>query len=206
MRQLGGAVLGVMAAGVIYVIVNQYSTSQLSGLLVDTNTVTENADRIRVNNKNIDDETLRRITTRAQTVANALEDSKQAVATSSVPALVANATDRAAARAAALAALADRQNAPTYTVDPRTGNTAVADRLAIRTERIQQMEAVSSVSSSLAVISQEIVPTEQLHSGAPLMREKAPTKLPSSGLGTVIITITTLMLTVGIAMRRTVAL
>lgn len=69
-RQLLGAVGGMLAAGALYVAIQQLSSVSLSqALLISPTNVSQNAQRVRVNDKNVDDETLRRIAQHAQSVA-----------------------------------------------------------------------------------------------------------------------------------------
>ncbi len=71
MKQLLGAAAGMAAAAVVYFGMQTMSdfASNRAMLVQDNPTVSQNADRVRVNDKNIEDETLRRLQQRAKQVA-----------------------------------------------------------------------------------------------------------------------------------------
>ena len=102
-RQVIGGVAGMAAATLLYFSIQNLTsgTSSMKGLLVDTTTVSQHAAQIRVNDKNIDDATLRTIARRAQTVATLVEQSKK---DAPVPTAVAAPTDAAKQRATFIAA------------------------------------------------------------------------------------------------------
>jgi hypothetical protein len=96
-RQILGAGIGMLVAGAVYLVVENISTQSLSGLLVGTSTISENAGQIRVNDKNIDDEALRRLQTNARKLVAATEEATGMVTSmaSSVSTLIARTEERA---------------------------------------------------------------------------------------------------------------
>lgn len=72
-RQILGALLGMAFAALVYVSINNLSTAGMRGYLVNTGeNISENAGVVSTNSKTADAETLRRITSRAATVAGQL--------------------------------------------------------------------------------------------------------------------------------------
>jgi len=68
-KQLLGAAIGMGIAAALYGGWHQISTISLPALLVDTATVSDNAHQVRVSDKNLDDDSLRRIASRARQVS-----------------------------------------------------------------------------------------------------------------------------------------
>lgn len=84
-RQIMGAAIGMIVAGSVYVLYDNYASMPLSALLVGTSTISENTHQVRVNDKNVDDVTLRTLERNARTVTantQAASDTPSAVATS----------------------------------------------------------------------------------------------------------------------------
>jgi MYXO-CTERM domain-containing protein len=134
-KQFFGACLGMGAAGFLYLAIDQASYLNIKGLLVSSSTISENAGIVSVNNTSVDDSVLRRLASRAQTVANQLQDANQPaqIASSAAPTeLNLNAAARGQERSVALAL----SSAPTYDVNPNVVMTE-KDRLAIRAARFQ---------------------------------------------------------------------
>lgn len=104
-KQLGGAAIGIAIAVGVYAVVSYGSISNIQGYLVNGLT-TANPDRVRVNDKNVDDQTLARIATRAKEVSTQMSSSSasaQVVHAAAVArptsAMQNRATDRATQRA-----------------------------------------------------------------------------------------------------------
>lgn len=72
-KQLFGAVVGMTVAGLVYLSIQYTSGVNITGLLVEPGVITESAGKVRINDITVDDGTLRRITSRADAVAKALE-------------------------------------------------------------------------------------------------------------------------------------
>lgn len=72
-KQLLGAVAGMTLAGLVYVSIQYTSDMNITGLLVEPGVITESAGNVRINDITVDDGTLRRITSRADAVAKALD-------------------------------------------------------------------------------------------------------------------------------------
>lgn len=150
-RQLIGAATGVAIAAVIYFGYQQVSDLSLSALLVSPNTVSENAGEIRINEKNVDDATLRLIARRAQTVAAQLaQDQKQ----SSSPNAAAVALQQSAAenldrrtRLAQIRALA--ANASTYSTPNPTQDVSQRERIDARNQNVIETDSSHAAAGSL---------------------------------------------------------
>ncbi len=113
-RQILGAAAGMLIATVLYVVMNDLPSMQVSkALLVEGNpTISPNADQVRVNDKTVDNDNLKRIAARAQQVAAQMDSenvtsntasvssaspaSSVASVTESVPVVVQDHADRAA--------------------------------------------------------------------------------------------------------------
>lgn len=201
-KQIAGALMGMAAASAVYLGVQQMSTASLSGMLVQSGVVSENADRVRVNDKTINDAALERIARHAKEVSQQLEDSKVPVVVSSTPALVQNAEDRGARRAFVQEAAQKLADAPVYDANPNV-QMSEKDRLAIRMARVQGI-AQASAASSVTAVKVAAAPTRPvrssvfsaasstssvmhaaapLHEGAEIADVPHSTQLPSSGLG-----------------------
>lgn len=153
-KQLLGACAGMAIAGLVYIGVDQASNLSIKGLLVSTNNISTNPGT-NINAKDVDPDTLRRITSRAQTVATALENST--VPTQAETPLTASAEARRLARIAEDERAALAANAKTYSNDPNTVMTE-QDRLAIRSARFAAAgDAPSSAGTQIAGIPQQPV-------------------------------------------------
>lgn len=201
-KQLAGALIGMAAATAVYLGVQQMSTASLTGMLVQTGTVSENADRVRVNDKTINDAALERIARHAKEVSQQLADSMVPVVASSVPTLVQNAEERGARRAFVQDAAQKLADAPIYDANPNV-KISEEQRLAIRMARVQGIAQASAASSVTAVnvatansrparsavfapiTSSEVAAhaAAPLHEGAEIADVPHSTQLPSSGLG-----------------------
>lgn len=199
-KQLLGAVAGMAIAGLLYVGIDQ--TSNIKGLLVSTRTITVTPES-NINAKDADDATLRRIATRAQTVAATLE--KESVEAQAETPLTNHASSRRTARQFTVQLQDVASNAKTYANDP---NVVISekDRLAIRAARIAGLpdpavapqpttntssSAVSEVSAAPGIVT--VSDAEPMHQGAqqtqPVMQA---TDLPNSGLGLNLLVLITL--------------
>lgn len=185
-RQLLGASTGMLVAGLIYVGMQQVSTLQLNqAMLVSPSTVSEKAGQVRVNDKNVNDATLRLIARRAQAVAAQLNPAPQTVATEAP--VTGNAADRHDRRVR-IAELRDlAANAQVFAPTPPEHITTVEDRLAQRTERVMgdTMHAGAAIPYAVAptndpAASDNVVAMTQPSPDTAHMRSG---KLPSSGLG-----------------------
>ncbi len=101
MKQFLGAGIGMIAATALYFLIQQLPSSGITpALLIDANSaISDNAHRVRVNDKNIDESTLARITARADQVSDQLHAAAGTVASSetvSSPAAVVDHADRTA--------------------------------------------------------------------------------------------------------------
>lgn len=153
-KQLLGACAGMAIAGLVYVVVDEASNLSIKGLLVSTNNVSTNPDT-NINAKDVDPDTLRRITSRAQTVATALENST--VPTQAETPLTNSADARRLARIAADERAALAANAKTYSNNPNVVMKE-EDRLAIRSARFAAAgNAPSSAATQIAGIPQQPV-------------------------------------------------
>ncbi len=73
-RQLAGASIGMLVAGVLYVGFEQIGSMKLGAMLVQPNTtVSENADKVATAHETIDDDTARRLGQRAQAVSDQMK-------------------------------------------------------------------------------------------------------------------------------------
>lgn len=225
-KQVVGAVLGMGVAGLIYVMVEQASDMNIKGLLVSTDSITENAGNVATNSTNVDESTLRRLATRAQSVAQGLEQEKADEA--SPPQAETPITERAAQRgeqrrfeSSVASAYA---SAPTYDVNPNNPITE-EQRLAIRTARVSYVPASAAArpfytatyapaptDASLEAVAGVMVtkapaPTAEplpdgTHAGAPVATVTAHADaLPSSGLGFQLL-VTASLLIAGFRYRR----
>ena len=186
-RQLLGASTGMLVAGLIYVGMQQVSTLQLNqAMLVSPNTVSEKAGQVRVNDKNVNDATLRLIARRAQAVAAQINPAPQTVATEAP--VTGNAADRhdRRVRIAELRDLAAK--AQVFAPTPPEHITTVEDRLAQRTERVMgdTMHAGAAIPYAVAptndpAASDNVVAMTQTPSSDQTHMRSG--KLPNSGLG-----------------------
>lgn len=211
-KQLLGACAGMAIAGLVYVGVDQASNLSIKGLLVSTDTVTTNSGT-NINAKNVDPDTLRRITSRAQTVATTLENAAQPMQAETPV------TNFADARRAARFAENQRKelavNAKTYSNDPNVVMSE-EDRLAIRAARIAGLPApavapkpihyapapteASEVTATTGVVT--VIDTAAMHSGAQMTQPVShSSNLPNSGLGLNLLVVATLL--VAFAMSKT---
>ncbi len=227
LRQVIGAVGGMAIAAVVYTGFQALSTVQLNrAMLVDLNpTVSENAGVVSVNNKNIDDDTLKRLQSRAQQVAKQQQeayDNPPAEPETAEPAteIEQHAQERLDARKNMLTQL----SATTHVV---AANTYVTDkqRLQMRAERalgIQQGQSTVTAQFDSQAQLREAVATdsvaadfvEDAHAGADLAAQAevrpmpdfiAPpttTRLPNSGLGLNMIALVTLVLAVTVRYKH----
>lgn len=203
-KQLLGACAGMAIAGLVYVGVDQASNLSIKGLLVSTNTVTTNTGT-NINAKNVDPDTLRRITSRAQTVATTLENAAEPTQAETPVTNFADA--RRAARIAEDQRAALAATAKTYDNNPNIVMSE-EDRLAIRAARIAGLPApavapkptnyapapveVSEVTAVAGVVT--VVDTVPMHSGAEMAQTTAhSTNLPNSGIGLNLLVIATLI-------------
>lgn len=149
----------MLIAGAVYLVIDNLSTSSLSGLLVDTVTISENAGQIRVNDKNISDSDLRRLQTNARILTSQMESESS----SSQNVMVANTENRRADRMLRFAA--DGQ--PVHAAAP------------------MQMETVEHAGAPLQTGSfvEETAPAPVVTTS--VVPDETATALPSSGMGTV---------------------
>lgn len=162
-RQAVGAVVGMLAAGFIYVTFDQISSSSLSGLLIDsTSNISLNAGQVSINDKEADDADVRSIAGRARAVADAL---KQSAETSyeepAAPQTPVNerAASRREKRIFANQLTAENEMTPVYPVAKFPEDTEQRDRIDARNAQVAALRA------------------EAAHPGAPAG------SLPNSGLG-----------------------
>ena len=201
-KQLLGACAGMAIAGLVYVSVDKVSDFNIKGLLVSTSTVTTNSGT-NINAKKVDPDTLRRITSRAQTVATTLENAAEP---SQAETPVTNfAEERRAARFAENQRKELAATAKTYSNDPNVVMSET-DRLAIRAARIAGLPApavapkpinyppapAAGVTATAGVVT--VIDTVPMHYGAEIVQTTAhTTNLPNSGLGLNLLVIATLI-------------
>jgi hypothetical protein len=189
-KQILGAGAGMAIAAVIYLGLNHVSDLNIKGVLVSTDTVTENSGEVSVNSKNVDEDTLRRIQARAVTVANQLENASSS-AQAQTP-TTENAAARRTQRQFVTQVKQDFENAPTYINDPNVVMTE-EQRNAIRANGIRPQFTEASASSvspltfsnppeAEAAVTDVPQGDDGLHSGAQVADAQS-TKLPNSGLG-----------------------
>lgn len=203
-KQLLGACAGMAIAGLVYVGVDQASNLSIKGLLVSTSTVTTNTGT-NINAKNVDPDTLRRITSRAQTVATTLENAAQP--TQAETPLTNSAEERRAARFAANEREELAATAKTYSNDPNVVMSET-DRLAIRAARVAGLPApdvapkptnyvpapteATEVTATAGTVT--VIDTAPLHSGAEVTQSVSHgSNLPNSGLGLNLLVIATFL-------------
>ncbi|MEQ1849511.1 MAG: hypothetical protein ABL890_02900 [Candidatus Peribacteraceae bacterium] len=177
-RQILGAGIGMLAAGVVYLAIEHISTQSLSGLLVGTSTISENAHQVRVN-KYVDEGSLRKLQTNARMLEIATKEASgvtedapmEDTLVARVDARTANRTrrfhDDGSVIASTKVMVADEQ---VHSGAPKNTGTFVED----------------------AVVRSEPVPTT--------VETKTASSLPSSGMGTVALLVASSM--GAVALRR----
>lgn len=210
-KQIVGGLLGMGAAGLLYMAVGQVSDMNLKGLLVSTDTVSETAGSVSVNDAETNDATLRRLASRAQTVAAQLEQSQQVVS-SSAPTTAMNerAEERGQNRAVASSIASALATAPTYDVNPNVV-LSEKERLAIRSARF-----AAAPSSAPTQVAPEPAPVMQMAepvlppmndamndvSMYQTMNLSTPHPLPSSGPGLFMIMGSSALAAMGVIRRK----
>ena len=184
-------------AGLLYLAVDQVSYSNITGLLVSTNTISEKAGQVNVNTTNIDEDTARLLAKNAKAVAAQLMSSTSAASSSQIAETPVgnNVADRRAKRIFANEVTQAFASAPTYSNDPNTF-IPVEQRVAIRAARIANLPAPDFAPQPLGVgegtPSATMQATAQVTivdtgSAAQTVSHRAATahstNLPNSGLG-----------------------
>lgn len=186
-RQIFGAVSGMLiAAGVYYAVqeLSWFSSSQ--AMLISTDNISTKAHQIRVNDKNVDDGTLRTIARHAREVASALKQEQ-----SSAPALA-----KAETISSVPEVTVQSEQSKPYVATPK--EVTQRDRIDFRNQqaaiaRGETVEALtlpglaSSVSSAIEAQNKPVSPEPSYQVVAPKM---PVTRLPNSGfnLSTVVLT------------------
>ncbi len=168
-KQIVGGLLGMGVAGLLYMGIGQVSDQNLKGLLVSTDTVSDTAGQVSINDEDASDATIRRLASRAQTVAAELEKSQ----TETAPAIATTplnerAVQRGADRVVSSSIASALANAPTYDVNPNAAISEV-DRLAIRNARFAA--APSSAPTQVAGIQGYTPPPQIIERVVPVDRE-----------------------------------
>lgn len=184
-KQLLGAIGGMAAATVLYLGIQNATTStaSLSAYLVTPGEhIAESAGEVRINDTTVDTETLQRIARRAQSVAAALE--KPAI-TSAAQDLVQSAMARREEREQAML----QSSMPTYAAaSPVTDR---YDRLQLRIQRIQTQKTTAdgahaaAPTEDLATVSKpgsNVAPTAIASPDPPTVTEATPVLAPPSHL------------------------
>lgn len=187
-KQFIGACTGMAIAALVYIGLGQISDSSIKGLLVSTKTITVSTGSA-INAKDVNDATLRRLATRAQTVATTLQ--KESVETQAETPLTNFASSRRAVRQFAIELKELASNAKTYSNDPNVVMTE-KDRLAIRAARVGGASTADALASKSASSRAQTSPTsttvtaqpDAVHPGASEPQTTThSTNLPNSGLG-----------------------
>lgn len=212
-KQALGALVGMGAATLLYVSLQELSLFNIKGILVNTSTVSENTGQVRVSSANVDDETLRRIAYRARTVAETLEASKKEVTNPTAPtALQEKAAANRTRREAIAGMRAEREKAVTYDMQQSPEQVVSEEqRLAIRAARAQGAASVPTVTkvatakNSATPVAASVARTETVAIAgdtvsavyAPATHRAAtetPKSLPHSGLALNLLVLLSLML------------
>lgn len=196
-KQIFGAVAGMAIAGLLYVAVDQASYLNIKGLLVSSNTVSENAGQVNINTANVDEATQRQLAARANAVAGQLQSSASAASSSQIAEtpLSEHVEARRAQRVFVNQLAVASQDAKTYSNDPNKV-ISVQERVGIRAARIANLpapsyapqalgvgEGGSSAASAIEAIAPvTVVDIPQVHPAA-MTQEPQSTQLPNSGLG-----------------------
>lgn len=184
-RQMLGAGIGMLIAGAVYVVIDNISTSSLSGLLVGTKTISENAHQVRVNDKTISDDDLRRLESNARKVAAATKEAETYGAETQVVqnALVARADSRRA----------DRMR--------RFHDDGTPVQVVTQVEEASRLHSGAPKAVSREFVEQAVVPVEEAKTAVSTTPAKA---LPSSGMGTTVVAMAS-MVAAAFLMRRKIA-
>ncbi len=199
-KQVFGALAGMAIAGLLYIGVDQASYLNIKGLLVSTETISENAGQVRVNATNVDEATERQLAARGAAVREQLRSSASALSSSQIAEnpLSKTVTARREQRIFANQLSAAFASAPTYANDPNRVM-SVEERVAIRAARIADLPAPAFAPQPLGVGDEDqpsltrTVSTQAAPVGAPATREPVlhpaasidqhSGALPNSGLG-----------------------
>lgn len=204
MKQLAGALGGMAAAAVLYISLQNISNLNIQGLLVQPGVISDSPNQIRVNDKNIDDETLRRLAGRAQTVTKALEESAKPVVAENP--VVARAEERREERQLVSDRAEAIASAPVYQMNPNRTIITEEQRLAIRAARVAGLTTPESApyvpvpltfdnpSGEQMVAVATVVVSEAAAAHPSASGMQSSDQLPNSGLGLNLLVLTTLTL------------
>lgn len=200
-RQVLGAIIGMAIAGVLYIGVDQSSYDNIKGLLVSTDSITGNAGDIRINATDVNDATIRKLTSRANAIADQLASSASAASSSAVAETpLSNNTEVRRAKRVFAHEVADAfASAPTYANNPNRVM-SVKERIDIRAANLAGLPLPAfapqplgvndeapplTVSAEVTVSSDTALETTSASSLRPAATTEphVASNLPSSGLG-----------------------
>jgi len=199
-KQVIGALAGMAVAGLLYIGIDQTSSLNIKGLLVSTDSITGNAGDIRINATDVNDATIRRLTSRANAIADQLASSASAASSSHIAEtpLSNNVEARRAKRVFAHEVAENFASAPTYANDPNRVM-SVKERIDIRAANLAGLPLPSFAPQPLGVndeappltvsagvtVSTDTAETTSASSLRPAATMEPPSasSLPSSGLG-----------------------
>lgn len=201
-KQVIGALAGMAIAGLLYIGIDQASYFNMKGLLVSTDSITGNAGDIRINATDVNDATVRRLTSRANAIADQLASSASAASSSQIAEtpLSNNVEARRAKRVFAHEVAENFASAPTYANNPNNVM-PIEQRIAIRAANAVGLPFPAFAPQPLGVneggtpppataevisnVDATTVSTSDASSLRPAatMEPRSASSLPSSGLG-----------------------